>query len=106
MKKIISILLAVSVMFSLCSFAFAEDNGLKFGDDGEFTILQISDPQDDHNPAYDMVNMIKLAIEQSNPDLIVFTGDIVEDSRIGDIGIDDESLREGVEVEGDCFKCN
>ncbi len=100
MKKIISILLAVSVLFSFCIIANAEDNGLKFGADGKFTVLQISDPQDDHYPAYDMVNFVKLAIEQTNPDLIVFTGDIVEDSRAGDFGIDGESFREGV-VEGD-----
>lgn len=100
MKKIISILLAVSLLFSFCITANAQDeNELRFGADGKFTVLQISDPQDDHYPAYDMVNLIKISIEQTNPDLIVFTGDIVEDSRIGDIGIDGESFREGVEVE-------
>ncbi len=101
MKKIISIMLAATLMFSFCIFANAENSELKFGSDGKFTILQISDPQDDHYPAYDLVNFIKLAIEQSNPDLIVFTGDIVEDSRAGDNGIDDESFREGVEIDGD-----
>ncbi len=100
MKKIISILLAVSLMFSFSIFANAENaSELRFNNDGTFTVLQISDPQDDHHPAYDMVNLIKISIELTNPDLIVFTGDIVEDSRIGDIGIDDESLREGVEVD-------
>lgn len=101
MKKLISILLAITLIFSFCIFANAEDDGLKFGADGKFTVLQISDPQDDHYPAYDLVNFIKLAIEQTNPDLIVFTGDIVEDSRIGDLGIDGQSFREGVEVDGD-----
>ncbi len=99
MKKILSILLTISFLFSFCIFANAEDKELKFGADGKFTVLQISDPQDDRYPAYDMVNLIKLSIEQINPDLVVFTGDIVEDSRIGDIGIDDESFREGVEVD-------
>lgn len=101
MKKIISIILVCSMLFSVCITANAqsENDELRFGSDGEFTILQISDPQDDHYPAYDMVNLIKISIEQTNPDLIVFTGDIVEDSRIGDIGIDDESFREGVEVD-------
>ena len=100
MKKLISIILAVSMLFSLCIFAnAAQSDELAFGDDGKFTLLQISDPQDDHYPAYDMVNLIKISIEQTNPDLIVYTGDIVEDSRIGDIGIDGESLREGVEVD-------
>lgn len=99
MKKIISILIAVLLVSSICITANAQDNSLRFGDDGKFTVLQISDPQDDHYPAYDMVNLIKLSIEQTNPDLIVFTGDIVEDSRIGDMGIDGENLREGVEVD-------
>ncbi len=98
MKKFLCIIISVSLFFSFCVGASAQDNGLRFGEDGKFTILQISDPQDDHYPAYDMINLIKISIEQTDPDLIVFTGDIVEDSRIGDIGIDGESLREGVEV--------
>ncbi len=101
MKRIISLALAFAMLFSFCVFANAEDSELKFGADGKFTVLQISDPQDDHNPAYDMVNLVKISIEQTDPDLIVFTGDIVEDSRVGDVGIDDESGREGVLVEGD-----
>ncbi len=102
MKKIISVILAVTMIMSLSIFAFAEsEDNLKFGADGKFTVLQISDPQDDHNPAYDMVNLIKVSIEETNPDLIIFTGDIVEDSRIGDVGIDDESGREGVLIDGD-----
>ena len=105
MKKIISILLAAALLFSLCIFANAENNELKFGDDGKFTILQISDPQDDQYPAYDLVNFLKLSIDETNPDLIVFSGDIVEDSRIGDIGIDDEPLREGVKVDSDYEQC-
>lgn len=100
MKKILCIILAVSMMLSLCISANAvQGDELSFGDDGKFTVLQISDPQDDHYPAYDMVNLIKISIEQTNPDLIVYTGDIVEDSRAGDIGIDGESFREGVEVD-------
>ncbi len=101
MKRFISILVVVSLLFSFALSANAvAEGGLTFGVDGKFTVLQISDPQDDHNPAYDMVNLIKISIEQTNPDLIVFTGDIVEDSRVGDVGIDDESGREGVLVEG------
>ncbi len=101
MKKLLSILLAVSMLLSFGILANADDTQLKFGSDGKFTVLQISDPQDDHYPAYDMVNLIKLSIEQTNPDLIVFTGDIVEDSRIGDVGVDGENGREGVEIDGD-----
>ncbi len=102
MKKFISIILAAVFLMPLSGMAFAENEDvLRFGNDGKFTILQISDTQDDHYPAHDMLNLIKISIEQTNPDLIVFTGDTVEDSRVGDVGIDDESGREGVEIDGD-----
>lgn len=102
MKKLVSIVIAAAMLLScvVTVSAQSEEAALQFGSDGQFTVLQISDPQDDHYPAYDMVNFIKLAIEQTNPDLVVFSGDIVEDSRIGDMGIDGESGREGVKIEG------
>lgn len=99
-KKIISLILAAAMLLSVCIFASAEQNvELRFSDDGGFTILQISDPQDDQYPAYDMLRLIELSIAQTDPDLIVFTGDIVEDSRIGDSGVDGENGREGVRIE-------
>ena len=99
-KKIISLILAAAMLLSVCIFANAEQSvELRFSDDGDFTILQISDPQDDQYPAYDMLRLIELSIAQSDPDLIVFTGDIVEDSRIGDFNIDGENGREGVRIE-------
>ena len=105
MKKIISIFLAIIFIFSLCVCANAESNELKFGADGKFTVLQISDPQDDHNPAYDLVNFLKLSIDETNPDLIIFTGDIVEDNRAGDLTSDAEPFKEGVKVDGDYNQC-
>lgn len=101
MKKLVSFVLAACMLLTFCAASSAQDaDELRFGNDGTFTVLQISDPQDDHYPAYDMVNFIRLAIEETDPDLVVFSGDIVEDSRIGDIGIDGENGREGVTVEG------
>lgn len=101
MKKLLCLVLSAVMMLSVCVFASAEeaDTTLSFGDDGKFTVLQISDPQDDHYPAYDMVNLVKTAIEETDPDLIVYTGDIVEDSRAGDFGVDGENGREGVKVD-------
>ncbi len=97
MKKTISLVLAVAIFFSFCVFVSAEEsNELKFGTDGKFTVLQISDPQDDQNPAYDLVKFLELSIDETNPDLIVFTGDIVEDNRAGDLTSDAEPFREGV----------
>lgn len=102
MKKLLCLVLSALMMLSVCVFASANETdvaSLSFGDDGKFTLLQISDPQDDHYPAYDMVNLIELAIEETDPDLIVYTGDIVEDSRAGDFGVDGEDGREGVKVD-------
>ena len=98
MKKHLSCLLAALFLFSLAGAAFAGDapDRLRFREDGSFTILQITDTQDDHHPSREMLNLLKRSIEESDPDLIVFTGDVVEDSRVGDPGVDDEPLREGV----------
>ena len=98
MKKIIAVALAVSLLLSFGMVASADSDELKFNSDGKFTILNLSDTQDDQYPAYDMVNFVKLAIDETNPDLIVFSGDIVEDNRAGDIGSDDQILKEGVVV--------
>lgn len=101
MKKIISIFLSVAVFLTCLAFgASASDSALRFGTDGEFTVLQITDPQDDHYPAHGLADFIKKAIEKTNPDFIVLTGDIVEDSRAGDIS-DDKIFQEGVTVDGD-----
>lgn len=99
MKKIISVILSSVLIFCISLTAFAaEKNDLKFDSNGNFKILHLTDTQDDHNPAYDMMNLLRKSVEESKPDIIVITGDIVEDSRIGDIGIDDEWGREGVTV--------
>lgn len=98
MKKLLCIILAVSMLLCIPAVASAQTNTLQFTD-GEFTILQISDPQDDRYAAYDLINFVKLALEETKPDLVILSGDIVEDSRAGDFGIDDENFREGVEVD-------
>ncbi|MBR6785616.1 MAG: metallophosphoesterase [Clostridia bacterium] len=102
MKKLLCVILAAAMLLCIPVSANAEDGkALSFGDDGKFVILHISDPQDDRYAAYDLINFMKLSIEKTNPDLVVLSGDIVEDSRVGDVGIDDESGREGVTVDND-----
>lgn len=105
MKKFIALFISVCMLSSFLSFgAFADDglqpSQLRFGADGKFTVLQITDPQDDHCPAHGLKEFIEKAIQKTDPDFIVITGDIVEDSRAGDIS-DDEIFQEGVEVDGD-----
>ena len=104
MKKLLPILLVV--VFAMSCFtciAGAEGEEFRFDENGKFTVLQISDPQDDRYPAHGMADFIKKAIEKTQPDFIVITGDIVEDSRAGDIS-DDEIFKEGVLVDGDYEK--
>ncbi len=103
MKKIISVLLCIIlVLCSLSVAAFAKDSDeLRFGKDGKFTVLQLTDTQDDAVLAYGLVEFIEKAIDLTLPDFIVITGDIVEDSRKGDISSDDEKFKEGVTVAGD-----
>lgn len=101
MKKFLSVILSFLLSLFVCISASAESgNVLTFGDDGKFVILQISDPQDDQNPSADMIELIKLSIEKTDPDLIVFTGDIVEDAMENEIVADGE-IGEGVVIEGD-----
>lgn len=104
MKKLLSLVL--SVLLALSCFAVAssaQDKDFEFGADGKFTVLHISDPQDDRYPAHGLEDFIVRAIEKSNPDFIVISGDIVEDSRAGDIS-DDKIFQEGVLVDGDYEK--
>jgi len=98
MKKVLSAFLAL-VLTALCLTAAAQENtaDLRFRN-GEFKILHLTDTQDDHHPSADMLNLLKMSIEREKPDLIVFTGDLVEDSRDLDMFSDDEPFKEGVVV--------
>ncbi len=88
------IVLAVSVIIP----GSAQSSELKFKDDGKFRIMVFSDTQDDQSPAPDMLNFVRKSIEETSPDLIIFTGDLVEDSRLGDKLTDNDPLNEGVVV--------
>ncbi len=102
MKKFIALAISICMVFSCVVFGASakEDKNLRFGNDGKFTILQITDTQDDRYIADGLVEFIEKSIEATNPDLIVITGDLVEDSRAGDIS-DSEIFKEGVTVDGD-----
>ena len=104
-KRVLSVLMTLFLLAACCTAAAAEgaapaEKTLKFGEDGKFTILHLTDTQDDQYPAHALSSFLTQAIAMSNPDLIIFTGDMVEDSRIGDPGVDDCGLWEGVKVPG------
>ncbi|MBQ3517868.1 MAG: metallophosphoesterase [Clostridia bacterium] len=99
MKKFTSLLLVFVLLCGLLVFSVGaeEKTQLRFKEDGTFTILQLSDPQDDKNISKELIAFIEKAIEETQPDLIVITGDIVEDSRpVIDVNGDDKPLLEGV----------
>lgn len=105
MKRTIAILLALLLLFTLSANALADDAAaLSFGDKDTFTVLQISDPQDDAYPAHELNRFLTEAIQTTQPDFIMLTGDIVEDSRLGDLRSDAQPFREGVYVDGDYDK--
>ena len=77
MKKLLTCAAVILLLCALTVPAFARD--LRFRPDGTFRVLLIADPQDDETPEPDMTPLIKTAIRQTNPDLIVVLGDLVED---------------------------
>lgn len=99
MKKMIALVCSLVMIFSLGTASYSAQGAsqLKFRD-GRFRILVLSDTQDDHHPSPDMLNLISKAIEETKPDLIVFTGDLIEDTRPIDFFTDDEPFRDGVVV--------
>ena len=101
-KKALAVWLSVLLLAVCAAPAFAADDapGLRFRDDGTFTILHLTDSQDDQYPAKELKPFLETAIATASPDLIVFTGDLVEDLRVGDNNADDRPVLEGVVAYG------
>lgn len=83
MKRIISVLLAILLVFCSSMFAFA-DNGatdaLKFGSDGQLKIMMINDTQDvGKGSKSETAEFISAALDAEKPDLVVFVGDQLAD---------------------------
>ena len=81
MKKLLSILLSVLLVFSFCVFANAKsDATLKFKEDGTFKIMQLNDTQD-VGKGFDkrLAEFIAAALDIEKPDLVVFVGDQLSD---------------------------
>ena len=86
MKKIISILLVISMMLSLSLTVFAagtEETVLRFRKDGTFKILVLADVQDVYPIDDSMMAFLNESLDYVKPDLVVFDGDniMTEDVR-------------------------
>lgn len=86
MKKILSIVLSVLMVFGCSAYAFAAeeapaaDKTLKFKADGTFRIMMINDTQDIGKGGDDrMTDFLKAAVDAEQPDLVVFVGDQLSD---------------------------
>ena len=79
MKKFLSfflsLVLAFGAVFTVFAGAADKPGELRFGSDGKFRILQLSDIQDSHAMLPITRDYIKDAIAAAKPDLIVLTGD-------------------------------
>ena len=78
MKKIISVLLAFVLVFGISVTAFADaEQTLKFGEDGKFSVMHVTDTHLDSDNIDASVWLIGQALDRENPDLVVVTGDNV-----------------------------
>lgn len=77
MKKALALVLAAVMLFTCSVMASAEDSSpiLRFDENGEFTILHITDCQDVYPANQTMVQFINHAIDKYDPDLVVLGGD-------------------------------
>ena len=79
MKKLISVCLAFVMIFCIAATAFAQDNGeLRFGADGKFRIMHVTDTHLEDYNVDASVWAIGAACDRENPDLVVITGDNVQ----------------------------
>ncbi len=89
MKKIISVVLAVTMLFTFMTTGFAghkENAKLQFNSNGKFKILCLADVQDDYPLEPDVLQFIAEALDFVAPDLVVFVGDNVVGEDIRAIG--------------------
>lgn len=89
MKKVISVVLAACMLFSLVTMSFAgykEDAQLQFNKNGKFKILCLADVQDDYPMEPAVLQFIAEALDFCAPDLVVFVGDNIVGDDIRAIG--------------------
>lgn len=77
--NVITAFLLTVLLFSTIPVFAAEAEGeaseMKFDENGNFRILIIADPQDTLNPRQETIDLMNAALDETNPDLVVFTGD-------------------------------
>lgn len=85
MKKILSVLLAVVMVFSVASVSFAaykDEAVLQFDENGNFKVLVLADIQTGYPVPDDMITFIYESVDFAQPDLIVLCGDNINTEEI------------------------
>ena len=85
MKKILSVLLAVVMVFSVASVSFAaykDEAVLQFDENGNFKVLVLADIQTGYPVPDDMITFIYESVDFAKPDLIVLCGDNINTEEI------------------------
>ena len=81
-RKIISLILVCAMAFSVSGFAFAQNDknsaGLRFDKNGNFRIMHVTDTHLGEDNVDASVWAIGEACDRENPDLVVITGDNVQ----------------------------
>ena len=75
-KRILSLALALAMIFGICATAGAADSGvLRFDENGEFKIMHICDCQDDYPADPEMLIFLDAVVKEYKPDLVILGGD-------------------------------
>ena len=81
-KKFVSVLLAIAVIFGVSSFSFAEestnDKAIRFGDDDKLRIMHVTDTHLEDYNVDASVWAIGEACDREQPDIVIITGDNVQ----------------------------
>ena len=79
-QKILSVFFSLVLLLgAVCPAVYAEgDPGLKFGDDGKFRIMHITDTHFTDCPFEEAIAFIEAALDDYKPDLVVFGGDNIK----------------------------
>lgn len=72
------------LLISLCFFSIgaAEESPLSFSDSQDFKVLILADTQDTDNPQPAMIKLLNAVLDHSQPDLVVFLGDMIHGNSI------------------------
>lgn len=84
MKKVLSLVLAVIMLFSCVVATGAKDvDVLKFNSDGKFKVLAFADIQSGYPVGEALQTFISEALDKTQPDLVVFVGDNIMSAEDG-----------------------